>query len=194
MFKPILLIDNFDSFTHMLADYFYQSEVLCEIVRNNDEVLLQKNPADYLALVISPGPETPQEAGLLMQVLPQWMEKIPVLGICLGHQAIGMYYGAPLTRAKLPRHGKVDWLQHTNNVLFAGIGNKFQATRYHSLILPKLPEELEVICSCGDEIMGLAHKTLPIWGLQFHPESCETPDGLRMVKNFIEEAKRVARN
>lgn len=194
MDKPLLLIDNFDSFTHMLADYFLQHDLACEIIRNNEKELLNKQPDDYLALVISPGPETPVKAGYLMQVLPQWINKIPILGICLGHQAIGMYYGASLIRAKQPRHGKVDTLSHNGNSLFDGISQEFQATRYHSLILPQLPQELEEICWCNDEIMGLAHKSLPIWGVQFHPESCATPDGLRMVKNFIALAKRVARN
>ncbi len=188
----ILLIDNYDSFTHMLADYLQQCEVDCVVCRNDEPILLEVNPKNFDALVISPGPETPLEAGFLMQVLPNFIGKLPILGVCLGHQAIGMHFGAKLEKAEKPRHGKVDLHSHSNNSLFDGVPENFEATRYHSLILKNLPEELEAICYSGEEIMGLAHFQLPIWGLQFHPESCETKHGLRMLKNFVEMAKKIA--
>jgi anthranilate synthase/aminodeoxychorismate synthase-like glutamine amidotransferase len=192
MSKSVLLIDNYDSFTYMLSDYIKQCGVECIVVRNDETELIGLNPINFLALVISPGPETPQLAGQLMQVIPDFLAAIPVLGICLGHQAIGLHYGANLVQAKIPRHGKVDRLKHFGNELFLGVKKTFLATRYHSLILKNLPSTLEPICMCNKEIMGLAHNSLPIYGLQFHPESCQTEGGLQMVKNFIDMAKRMA--
>jgi anthranilate synthase component II len=192
MDKPVLLIDNFDSFTHMLSDYILQTGVDCEVIRNDEEYLLNLDPTKYLALVISPGPETPAQAGLLMEVMPKFLEKIPVLGVCLGHQAIGMHYGAKLVHAKKPRHGKVDSHEHMGNILFEGVGSVFLATRYHSLILENLPDVLEPICFSEKEVMGLAHRNLPVFGLQFHPESCETENGLLLINNFIALAKTIA--
>lgn len=194
MNKPVLLIDNFDSFSYMLADYIKQTGVACQVVRNDDASLLSMNPMDYLGLVISPGPGTPKDAGLLMKVMPHWVVKRAILGICLGHQALGEFFGAKLVKAKSPRHGKVDALLHNGNKLFDGVEKQFFATRYHSLILENLPTELESICYCDNEIMGLIHSELPIFGLQFHPESCETKQGLVMIKNFIELAKIMAQN
>lgn len=187
----VLLIDNYDSFTHILRDYFLQFDVYCELVRNDELHLLQLKPANFDALVISPGPETPEKAGYLMQILPQWITALPVLGVCLGHQAIGELFGANLVQAKKPRHGKVDRMEHLGGVLFEKVPNHFLGTRYHSLILNNLPEELIANCWCEDEVMGLQHKSLPIFGLQFHPESCETQFGLVMVKNFIELSKNL---
>jgi anthranilate synthase component 2 len=192
MDKPVLLIDNFDSFTYMLADYIKQCGVDCFILRNDDDALLGLDPKRFLALVISPGPETPQLAGQLMQVIPAFLAAIPVLGVCLGHQAIGLHFGAELVQAQNPRHGKVDPHQHFGHHLFFGVKENFLATRYHSLILRNLPSVLNAICLCNNEIMGLAHKSLPVYGLQFHPESCQTEGGLIMVKNFIDGAKRMA--
>lgn len=194
MTKPVLLIDNFDSFTHMLADYMMQCDIECVIARNNEQALLLAEPKNFLALVLSPGPETPQKAGLLMQVLPAFLEQIPVLGVCLGHQAIGLHYGAKLEHAGMPKHGKVMEHTHKGGLLFKEVPNSFLATRYHSLILKDLPACLKANCFCGEEIMALEHTHLPVYGLQFHPESCETRMGLTMIKNFIEEAKRIARN
>jgi anthranilate synthase component 2 len=174
-----------------LRDYFLQFDVYCELVRNDELHLLQLKPANFDALVISPGPETPEKAGYLMQILPQWITALPVLGVCLGHQAIGELFGANLVQAKKPRHGKVDRMEHLGGVLFEKVPNHFLGTRYHSLILNNLPEELSANCWCEDEVMGLQHKSLPIFGLQFHPESCETQFGLVMVKNFIELSKNL---
>jgi|688.fasta_scaffold598203_2 anthranilate synthase/aminodeoxychorismate synthase-like glutamine amidotransferase len=194
MNRPVLLIDNFDSFSHMLADYIMQTGVTCEVLRNDDRRLLGLQPMDFLALVISPGPGVPRDAGLLMQVLPNWVEQRPVLGICLGHQALGEFFGAKLKKAKVPRHGKVDEVLHSGNLLFKGIENRFLATRYHSLVLDNLPPALESICHCENELMGLIHRELPVYGLQFHPESCETKEGIKMIKNFIDLSKTMAQN
>ncbi|MDZ4666550.1 MAG: aminodeoxychorismate/anthranilate synthase component II [bacterium] len=194
MTDTILLIDNFDSFSYMLADYLMQTGVTCEVRRNDDRALLHLDPKAYLALVISPGPGRPEEAGLLMEVLPNWVNCKPILGVCLGHQAIGIYFGAKLVKAKLPRHGKVDGVAHKGDLLFEGVPNDFFATRYHSLILEEFPYKLEAICACENEIMGLVHKELPVYGIQFHPESCQTPEGIKMIKNFIDLAKRIAQN
>lgn len=190
----VLLIDNYDSFTYMLADYLQQCDLECVVCRNDEPLLLKVNPNSFDALVISPGPETPIEAGFLMQVLPDFIGKIPILGVCLGHQALGLHFGALLEKAQIPRHGKVDLHKHLGNSLFEGVPEKFLATRYHSLILKNLPANLEAICYSGDELMGFVHVGLPIWGLQFHPESCETAHGLQMIKNFIEMAKKIAQN
>lgn len=194
MNRPVLLIDNFDSFSHMLADYIMQTGVACEVLRNDDMRLLTLKSGDYLALVISPGPGVPRDAGLLMQVIPNWVGHRPVLGICLGHQALGEFFGAKLVKAKIPRHGKVDEVLHSGNLLFRGIENRFFATRYHSLVLENLPPNLMAICYCDDELMGLIHNELPVYGLQFHPESCETNHGFEMIKNFIDLSKTMAQN
>jgi anthranilate synthase/aminodeoxychorismate synthase-like glutamine amidotransferase len=189
----VLLIDNYDSFTHILRDYIVQTGANCDLFRNDDRILLSLLPENYDALVISPGPETPAKAGLLMQVLPTWLEALPVLGVCLGHQAIGEYYGAKLVQAKRPRHGKVDEMNHLGGLLFKEVPKIFKATRYHSLILQHLPDTLMGNCWSEDELMALEHKTLPIYGLQFHPESCETEFGLTMIKNFLDLVKNYSR-
>ncbi len=188
----VLLLDNYDSFTFMLKDYIEQCGVACEVIRNDELLLDSISMDDYDALVISPGPKRPVDAGKLNTLLAVWVHHKPVLGICLGHQALGEYFGAALTKSLLPRHGKVDEIIHHNNSIFEGIPNSFLATRYHSLIIQNLPESLMAICWCGEEIMGFAHKTLPIWGLQFHPESCQTQFGINLLKNFFIQVKKIA--
>lgn len=190
--KPVLLIDNYDSFTHMLADYLRQKGGVCEVIRNDDPSLEGLKPEQYRALVISPGPGRPKDAGMLMQVLPDFIGRLPVLGICLGHQAIGEYYGARLVHAAQPRHGKVDRMEHNGHPVFASVPTQFEATRYHSLVLKDIPDCLEVICTCNHEVMGLAHRQLPVCGLQFHPESCCTPEGIIMVQNFLHFTEKAA--
>lgn len=184
----ILLLDNYDSFTYMLKDYIEQCGVVCHVKRN-DEAGLMHAASLYDALVISPGPQTPLEAGALMEVIAGYASKMPILGVCLGHQGLGMHFGAELKKAKRPKHGKVEKLQHTSHALFEGIPQQFEATRYHSLILDSLPPELEVIASSAEgEVMGIAHKFLPLWGIQFHPESCATQFGIHLIKNFLKLA------
>lgn len=188
----VLLLDNYDSFTYMLADLIKQCGATCFILRNDDAQLMQLQKNDFDAWVISPGPQKPADAFLLMPFIKKWVQHKPVLGICLGHQGLGEYFGATLVKAVLPRHGKVDRITHEGNVLFENVTNTFNATRYHSLVLQLLPESLVETCSCKNEIMGFAHKTLPVWGLQFHPESCETEFGLELLKNFFIQVKKIA--
>lgn len=185
-----LLIDNYDSFTHMLADYIRQCGVSCDVIRNDKaQVLDEFFVADYDALVLSPGPKTPEKAGYLMQVIHLYHQRMPILGICLGHQAIGQYFGAKLVKAKLPKHGKFEWVNQIQQPtpLFKNIPEKFGVIRYHSLIIKDLKSPLKVIAQTQEnEIMALAHHQLPLFGVQYHPESCLTKEGLVMVKNFTD--------
>lgn len=182
-----LLIDNYDSFTHMLADYVRQCNVVCDVVRNDDDKLKNSNFVNsYQALILSPGPQTPKQAGYLMDLIHQYHQTKPILGVCLGHQAIGEYFGATLQKAILPKHGKVDVAQHQNHPLFNDISQSFEITRYHSLILNNIKPPLQIIAhTANGEPMALNHNTLPIIGIQFHPESCLTKQGLTLIKNFI---------
>jgi anthranilate synthase/aminodeoxychorismate synthase-like glutamine amidotransferase len=188
----VLLLDNYDSFTYMLKDYIEQCGVVCDVERNDSiDVLDEINRYD--ALVISPGPQTPARAGKLMEALKRYVLLKPILGVCLGHQGLGVYFGARLIKAKQPKHGKIDTLTHKEHPLFAGIPPTFDATRYHSLVIDSLPPELEIIAqSSTNEIMGIAHKSLPLWGIQFHPESCTTDFGLLLIKNFLKLAQQNA--
>ena len=169
----------------MLADYLCSAGAECTIVRNNDPLLLQSDYSKWEALVLSPGPGRPEQAGFMMEVLKRWNMHKPVLGICLGHQALGLFFGASLVKAQTPRHGKVDQMIHASDLLFEGIPESFLATRYHSLILENLPTELQAVCYSGMELMGLNHTEFPVWGLQFHPESCQTEWGHQLIKNFL---------
>lgn len=182
-----LLIDNYDSFTHMLADYIKQCDVLCDVVRNDDDKLINSSFVNsYDALVLSPGPQTPTHAGYMMEVIHKYHQTKPILGVCLGHQAIGEYFDASLQKAITPRHGKVDLAQHQNHPLFNNISQSFEVTRYHSLILNNIKPPLQIIAHTqNNEVMALTHNTLPILGIQFHPESCLTKQGLTLIKNFV---------
>lgn len=182
----VLLIDNFDSFTYMLKDYIEQSGASCEVLRN-DVVVEGLNLNEYDALVISPGPGTPQEAGNTMKILGLAEYSIPILGVCLGHQAIGVYYGANLHKGKKPMHGKVSSIVNDGDELFLDMPETFNATRYHSLVLSNLPGCLKAIAHSKDdqEIMAIKHESLPIYGVQFHPESCLSEGGLLLIQNFI---------
>jgi anthranilate synthase component 2 len=188
----IFILDNYDSFTYMLKDYIKQFGCEC-MVKRNDENLNEKELREYNAIVISPGPKTPKESGKLLEIISLYHQIKPVLGICLGHQAIGEFFGATLVKSQLPRHGKVDEMNHTNHELFNQVPYTFNATRYHSLILKDIKSPLQIIAtSKNDEVMAIAHKTLPVFGIQFHPESCLTKDGLHIIKNFLQIAKELA--
>jgi anthranilate synthase component 2 len=188
----LLLIDNYDSFTWNL--YQYLSELGAEtLVRRNDEV---DEPAiEALAperIVLSPGPCTPAEAGVSVDCVRRFGSTTPMLGVCLGHQAIAAAYGGRVVRADRPMHGKVSAVAHTGADLFAGLPNPMEATRYHSLIVARdgLPEELEVIAWTGEEgwtheIQGMRHRRHPVWGVQFHPESIATTHGKDLIANFL---------
>jgi anthranilate synthase/aminodeoxychorismate synthase-like glutamine amidotransferase len=183
----ILLIDNYDSFTYNLAQYLGQLGETLEVHRNDkitlDEIAA-KNPD---RIVISPGPGAPQDAGICIEVIRRFGGRIPLLGVCLGHQAIGQAFGGKVVRAPQLMHGKTSRIHHDSKTIFRELPQDFVATRYHSLIVEKkgLPEELEISAETDDLIMGLRHKTLPIEGVQFHPESVLTEVGMQMLKNFL---------
>ena len=187
----ILLIDNYDSFTYnvyqLVANLGYQVEV----IRNDRITLAGIAGGNYSAIIISPGPGTPEDAGISLSVIKQFSGSIPILGICLGHQAIGQAFGGSVVRAPEPVHGKTALIEHTGTGSYAALPRPLPAGRYHSLIVDQagLPDCLEVTAVTGDGlIMGLRHREYPVEGWQFHPESILTPDGGRLVANFLENA------
>jgi anthranilate synthase component II len=185
----VLLLDNFDSFSHMLADYFLRCGVeLC--IYRNDVTLDTLQQQSWEALIISPGPETPEKAGNLMEILAYYHDKLPVLGICLGHQAIGQFFGAILAKGKQPIHGKVHSVFKKNHhPVLADLPDTFQVTRYHSLVLLDLPDSLVALLETdAGELMGIAHISLPIVGIQYHPEAFLTEFGEEIIANFLQFA------
>ena len=184
----LLVIDNFDSFTYNLVQYFGELGEEQKVYRNNaitvDEAL-ELNPD---RVMISPGPCSPTEAGVSLDMIAAFAGKKPLLGVCLGHQSIGQHFGAKVVRADRLMHGKTSPVSHRDTDIFAGLPNPMEATRYHSLIVERasLPDCLEVTAETAEgEIMGLAHKQLPVWGVQFHPESLATQEGMKMLENFL---------
>ncbi|MBS4179279.1 aminodeoxychorismate/anthranilate synthase component II [Lederbergia citrea] len=185
----ILMIDNYDSFTYNLVQYFGElGEVI--IVKRNDEISIEeieKLAPDHL--VISPGPCTPDEAGISLDTIRYFAGKIPILGVCLGHQAIGQVFGGVVVKAERLLHGKTSPIFHDGKTVFTGVDQPFRATRYHSLIVKKegLPDCLEVSAWTSEgEIMGIRHKELPVEGVQFHPESIMTESGKQLLQNFLD--------
>ncbi len=184
----LLVIDNFDSFTFNLVQYFGQLGVEQRVFRNNEIT-----PAEALALepdrvLLSPGPCSPREAGVTLDMIGAFAGRKPIFGVCLGHQAIGHYFGGRVVRAERLMHGKTSPIRHRSTDLFQGLPQNFPATRYHSLLVERatLPAELEITAETAEgEIMGLRHRTLPIWGVQFHPESIATQGGMRILENFL---------
>ena len=185
----ILMIDNYDSFTYNLVDYFGRISDLDIVVHRNDKISLEeieKLSPSYI--VISPGPKTPKEAGISKDVISKFGKSIPILGVCLGHQAIGEVFGSTIYNAKELMHGKTSKITHNGHFLFADISSPFEATRYHSLAIQPdtLSSDLIATAHTSDgEIMAIAHKELPIYGVQFHPESICSPDGLKILENFL---------
>jgi anthranilate synthase/aminodeoxychorismate synthase-like glutamine amidotransferase len=184
----ILMIDNYDSFTYNLVQYL--SELGQKpIVYRNDKIDIERiKKIKPSHIVISPGPGRPKEAGISEDVIREFGRDIPLLGVCLGHQAIGEVFGGNVIRADNLMHGKTSQIYHNDNLIFKGLSDPFEATRYHSLIVDRksLPDSLEIIAWTKDkEIMGLAHKKFPIWGVQFHPESILTKEGKKLLENFI---------
>jgi len=185
----ILVIDNYDSFTYNLVQYFGElgQEVL---VKRNDEITIPEIEA--LApekICVSPGPCTPNEAGISCDVIRHFGGKIPLLGVCLGHQCIGQVYGGEVVRAGRLMHGKTSPIHHTGENVFSGLPNPFEATRYHSLLVRResLPACLKITAETAEgEIMGLAHRELPVYGVQFHPESILTTEGKKLLRNFLD--------
>jgi anthranilate synthase component 2 len=187
----ILVIDNYDSFTYNLVHYLDELGAETRVIRNDvmsAEDALALRPE---ALLLSPGPCTPNEAGVCLALIAQAPAELPILGVCLGHQAIGQAYGGDVVRAKALMHGKTSAIHHTGQGIFAGLPNPFTATRYHSLAVSRetLPQALKVTAWTDDgEIMGLEHATRPVHGVQFHPESIATEGGHHLLANFLDLA------
>lgn len=184
----LLMIDNYDSFTYNIVQYFSQLGEDVHVHRNDKITLAEIESLQPARLVISPGPCSPEEAGISVAAIKYFAGKIPLLGVCLGHQSIGAAFGAKVVSSSSLMHGKTSPIIHDGKDLFNGLPNPFQATRYHSLIVdrPTLPDCLEVTAWIENgEIMGLRHKMLPVWGVQFHPESILTEAGLDLLNNFL---------
>jgi anthranilate synthase component II len=192
----LLLIDNYDSFTYNL--FHYLGELGAEVVvkRNDELTAIQALALKPEGIVLSPGPCDPDRAGICLDLITAGGADVPILGVCLGHQAIGQAYGGKVVRAPEPMHGKVSRIHHTGKSVFRGLNNDFNATRYHSLTIApdSMPRDLEVTATSSDGvIMGVMHKRLPVHGVQFHPESIASENGHAMLQNFLNIAKDFAR-
>ena len=186
----LLLLDNYDSFTYNIYQLFSDIGAQVEVIRSDKISIDEIRTKDYRGVIISPGPGIPQDAGISEEVIRQLGGEIPILGICLGHQAIGEVFGGRVVRAGEIVHGKASPIRHCGTGLYQGIPEHTQVARYHSLIIEResLPDVLEVTSQLDNgTIMGVRHKTLPIEGIQFHPESILTPDGRAMMKNYLKD-------
>jgi anthranilate synthase component 2 len=187
----IVLVDNYDSFTFNLVHYLGELGADVAVHRNNKIAVADVLAAGPEAIVLSPGPCTPNEAGICLDLIERAARDIPILGVCLGHQAIGQAFGGAVVRAPQPVHGKLSQVRHRGQGVFRGINGPFKATRYHSLVVERdtLPDVLGVTAETDDGVvMGLSHKTLPVHGVQFHPESIASEHGHLLLKNFLELA------
>ena len=186
----VLVIDNYDSFTYNLVQYLGELGATVVVRRNDEATIDQLRGLDHDRVVISPGPGRPEQAGITLDVIKEFGPRMPLLGVCLGHQAIGLAFGGEVIRAPLPIHGKTSTVEHNGTGVFAGLSSSFQAGRYHSLIVGEktLPGDLEIIARTKEDglVMGLRHRTWPIHGVQFHPESVLTNEGRRILRNFLE--------
>lgn len=189
----LLMIDNYDSFVYNLVLYFEElgEEV---IVYKNDEITIEIiNEMNCHGIVISPGPKSPKEAGISLDIIDKFKGKIPILGICLGHQCIGEYFGLKVIKGKCPMHGKLSLINHDNSTLFKDIKNPLLVTRYHSLVIDtkEIPEDIKITAKTEEDvIMAIEHKVYPVFGVQFHPEAHLTEEGHGILKNFIIGCKR----
>ena len=189
-----LVVDNIDSFVYILVQYVGELSGNPIVVDNKtsrkkiDELIKKEK---FTHIIISPGPKRPEDAGISNYVIKKYGSKIPLLGVCLGHQCIGYCYGAEVRNAKTLMHGKTSKIRHNGNGILKGLPNPIEATRYHSLVIDKIPDELEITARSLDdgEVMAVKHRKHPIYGLQFHPESILTDNGIRIVKNFLEVRK-----
>ena len=185
----ILVLDNYDSFTYNLVQYFGELGADLRVVRNDRITVAEIEALAPERIIVSPGPCTPSEAGISSEVIKTFGPRLPILGVCLGHQCIGEVYGGEVVRADRLMHGKTSPIIHHGQGVFKDLPSPFEATRYHSLIVKRdtLPDVLEITAETVEgEIMGLRHKTLPVHGVQFHPESILTTEGKRLLKNFLE--------
>jgi anthranilate synthase/aminodeoxychorismate synthase-like glutamine amidotransferase len=186
----VLVIDNYDSFTYNLVQYLGELGAKVLVRRNDQATIDELKSLDHARVVISPGPGRPEQAGVSLDVIKEFGPRMPLLGVCLGHQAIGLAFGGEVVRAPLPIHGKTSTVEHIGQGVFKGLTASFQAGRYHSLVVAErtLPSELEVTARTKEDglVMGLRHRSLPIHGVQFHPESVLTNEGRRILRNFLE--------
>ena len=187
----ILVLDNYDSFTYNLVQYLGELGAQVEVVRNDATTIEAIEQSQPERIVISPGPGRPEDAGLTMEVIRRLGPKTPILGVCLGHQAIGAVFGGSVVRAPVPMHGKTSTIQHDGRGVFRGVPSPFTASRYHSLVVAEqgLPPSLEISAKTREDgiIMGLRHKEFPVHGVQFHPESILTGEGHHLLRNFLED-------
>jgi anthranilate synthase/aminodeoxychorismate synthase-like glutamine amidotransferase len=187
----ILLIDNFDSFVYNLADYVKQNKVEMRVIRNNKLTISEIERLAPIGIILSPGPKTPDDAGICLEVVEKLKHKIPILGVCLGHQVIGQSLGGKVCRALVPVHGKTSTIAHNGQGIFKGIENPTTVIRYHSLIVKNEPIlNLDVTSTTKQgEIMSFQHKRFPLYGVQFHPEALLSVCGMQMIENFIDICK-----
>jgi anthranilate synthase component 2 len=188
----VTLIDNYDSFTFNLVHFLGELGAEVSVWRNDARSVAETLADDADAIVLSPGPCTPNEAGICLDLVRAAAETTPILGVCLGHQAIGQVFGGKVIRAPLPMHGKISRVAHNGKGLFRGVNGPFQATRYHSLVVERAtaPDDLEVTAETADGlIMAMAHRSLPVYGVQFHPESIASEHGKTILKNFLDLAE-----
>ena len=184
----VVIVDNYDSFTYNLFQYLAEAGAKVDVYRHDQITVDGIRDLTPTHVVISPGPKTPDEAGISLDVIREMAGEVPILGVCLGHQAIGQAFGGTVVRGAEPVHGKTSEIAHDGRTVFAGLPDPMTATRYHSLVVERasLPDVLEVSAWCdGDVIMGLRHKTLPVEGVQFHPESILTGEGRSLLGNFL---------
>jgi anthranilate synthase component II len=191
----LLMIDNYDSFTYNLVQYFGELGQDVRVYRNDQITVQEIEALKPEHIVVSPGPCTPNEAGISVEAIRRFAGRIPLLGVCLGHQSIGQAFGGRIIRAQQLMHGKTSMIHHADKGVFAGLPNPFEATRYHSLVIERetIPDCLEITAWTDDgEIMGVRHKTLAVEGVQFHPESVLTQRGHDLLRNFLNPARRAA--
>ena len=185
----VLVIDNYDSFTYNLVQYLGELGAQVQVMRNDVVSIDEVARANAERIVISPGPGRPEQAGVTMEVIRRLGERTPILGVCLGHQAIGAVFGGSVVRAATPMHGKTSTIEHDGHGVFSGLSGPFVASRYHSLVVAEdgLPAELEVSARTQEDrtVMGLRHRTWPVHGVQFHPESVLTGEGRTILRNFL---------
>lgn len=182
----LLLIDNYDSFTYNLYDYVAQNNVECDVVKNDEIRISEIDGKSYDGIILSPGPKTPSDAGITKTVIQRFYNSIPILGICLGHQAIGEIFGVTLVKAGYPMHGKTSAVFFEPHYLFAEMASPFNAMRYHSLILQEINPPLRIIAKTQkNEVMAIVHENNLLCGVQFHPESILTENGLQIIRNWL---------
>lgn len=185
----ILIIDNYDSFTYNLVQYIKQIGIEVKVVRNDQIAIAEIEQLNPEFILLSPGPGNPDHAGICIEVVKHFFNKIPILGVCLGHQVIAQAFGGKIIKAKRPMHGKTSFITHDGKSIFAGLENSFKVTRYHSLIVKEksLSQDLDITAKSEDgEIMGIRHRQYKVEGIQFHPEAILTENGLKMIQNFFQ--------